>query len=274
MRYDPIKDRLGTFFGRNPFLQKLFYRLLDVFFLRSWYVRREIARVLANQDDKSVRVLDAGTGFGQYVYHVVRKYPTASVVAVDIKDDYLARARDFMQRTPHGARVQFAVDDLTQLEAEGPFDLILSVDVMEHIEQDEAVFRHFRRVLARGGNLIINTPSDRGGSGVTAEGDQSFIGEHVRDGYNMQELKDKLERAGLTVVRSDYTYGKPGSLAWKLSIKIPMKLLSMSWLMVLLLVPYYVVVFPVTVLLNALDLLTHNKTGTGIIVVAAAAPPA
>ncbi len=271
MRYDPIKDRLGAFFSRAPVLQKLFYRLLDVLFLRSWYVRREIAHVLASHRDRNVQVLDAGTGFGQYVYHLTRKYPNASVVAVDIKDDYLDWARDFMQKTPYGRRVRFAVDDLTRLQAKGPFDLIVSVDVMEHIEEDEAVFQNFRRVLAPGGHVIINTPSDQGGSGVAAEGDESFIGEHVRDGYNMRELADKLGRAGLAPVRSYYTYGTPGSLAWKLSIKIPMQLLSASWLTVVLLVPYFVVVLPLSIALNALDLRTQNESGTGLVVVAAAA---
>src|SRR5690606_6824287 len=67
MQYDPIKDRLGSIFSARPAMQRLFYRLLDLFFLRSWYVRREIHRIFASfPPGRTIRVLDAGTGFGQY----------------------------------------------------------------------------------------------------------------------------------------------------------------------------------------------------------------
>ena len=65
---------------------------------------------------------------------------------------------------------------------------LLSVDVMEHIEEDVEVFRHFHRVLKPGGHVVINTPSDLGGSDVQDSEDESFIGEHVRDGYSRDDL--------------------------------------------------------------------------------------
>ena len=99
MRYDPIKDRLGRLFSRRPLWQKLFYALLHLFFLRAWYVRREVRRLLgAMPPDQSIQVLDAGTGFGQYAYFMARTFPHAQVLAVDIKQDYLDNARHFFDR--------------------------------------------------------------------------------------------------------------------------------------------------------------------------------
>ena len=188
MQYDPIKDRLGRFFSRHPLLQRLFYRLLDLFFLRAWYVRREVRRLLgACPPGRPVRVLDAGTGFGQYAYFMAHHFPEVHVLAVDVKEAYLENARRFFDRTPEAGRVTLACDDLTDLRAEGPIDFILSVDVMEHIDDDRAVFRHFARVLRPGGHVLVNTPSDLGGSDVSAAGEASFIEEHVRDGYNRAE---------------------------------------------------------------------------------------
>ena len=37
-------------------------------------------------------MLDAGTGFGQFADYVARKWPEIEIDAVDIKDEYLARA--------------------------------------------------------------------------------------------------------------------------------------------------------------------------------------
>ena len=67
---------------------------------------------------------------------------------------------------------------------------------MEHIEEDELVFRNFFRALKPGGSLLISTPSDQGGSDVHNEEEKSFIDEHVRDGYGIGEISQKLERAG------------------------------------------------------------------------------
>ena len=93
MKYDPIKDRLGRIASRHPLLQRLLYGLLNLLFLRAWYVRREVQHLLgAIPDDRPHRVLDAGTGFGQYAYFVARTFPNAQVRAVDVKTEYLDRA--------------------------------------------------------------------------------------------------------------------------------------------------------------------------------------
>lgn len=269
MQYDPIKDRLGSLFSTRPAMQRLFYRMLDLFFLRSWYVRREIHRIFASfPPGHPVRVLDAGTGFGQYAYYIAHRFPGARILAVDVKQDYLDNARRFLDQTPEGARVSLDFEDLTQLKTEGPFDFILSVDVMEHIEDDRAVFRNFARVLRPGGLVLINTPSDLGGSGVTKEGDSSFIEEHVRDGYNLEELEAKLREAGLEPVRSVYTYGPYGSLAWRMLIKFPMQAIGKTRASAVALPLYYLPVFPAGMMLNALDVRSENEAGTGLLVVA------
>ena len=269
MEYDPIKDRFGRFFKRSPFLQRLFYGLLDLFFLRAWYVRREVRRLLgAFPSSQTVEVLDAGTGFGQYAHFIARAFDNTHILAVDIKQDYLDDARHFFDQTPYATRVDFAYEDLTDLQAEGPFDFALSVDVMEHIEDDRAVFRHVKRVLRPGGHLLVNTPSDLGGSDVHGDADESFIGEHVRDGYNRDELEAKLRDAGLEPVRSLYTYGPYGSMAWRLLIKYPILMLGKSWAFVVLLPFYYLPILPLGLLLNALDLRQDNETGTGLLVIA------
>ncbi len=269
MQYDPIKDRIGDLVSRFPWLHRLFFGALNWLFLRAWYVRREVRRLLSNRpSDRPVRVLDAGTGFGQYAYFVARTFPNARVHAVDVKDDYLDRARAFVQQTPYAPQVTWAIDDLTDLQAEGPFDLILSVDVMEHIADDRAVFEHFERVLAPGGHVIINTPSDQGGSDVQGEGEESFIGEHVRDGYNLGDLEAKLRDAGLEPVKSLYTYGEYGSTAWRWLIKRPMQMLGATWASVAVLPLYYLAALPIGLFLNAKDVADHNETGTGLLVVA------
>lgn len=283
MEYDPIKDRFGKIVAGRNVATRLFFSALQLVFLRAWYVRRALREALAQRDtlaqqDASVtqagaqkdtlRMLDAGTGFGQFSWWVARRYAGVQITAVDIKEDYLQEARRLFTEAGLQDRVSFSVDDLVALRTAGPFDLILSVDVMEHIEEDEQVFAHFHRVLAPGGQVIINTPSDQGGSDVLHDDEESFISEHVRDGYAREDLRAKLERAGLLVDRIDYTYGTPGSMAWKLAVKVPMRLLGAWWGWVLLLPFWYAVALPIVLVLHALDVKLPNKTGTGLIAVA------
>jgi SAM-dependent methyltransferase len=277
MEYDPIKDRLGALVGAVPWRRRLFYRVLDLFFLRAWYVHRSLGSILQNlleqSDERPLRVLDAGTGFGQYTYFLLENFPEVEVTAVDLKTDYLDICRLFSERAGLGDRVEWVYADLTDAEAypfnhQELFDVILSVDVMEHIEEDRAALQNMARVLRPGGYLLINTPSDEGGSGVTDGGQESFISEHAREGYGIEELERKMEDAGLEPVQTIYAYGPYGSLAWRLLIQGPMKLLSVSWAAIGLLPLYYLPVFPVGMLLNAIDLRRENRTGTGLTVVA------
>lgn len=269
MDYDPVKDRLGHLVGTGVVRIRLFFLALHLVFLRSWYVRVALRRILERFAGRMhIDVLDAGTGFGQYADLLVRADPRVRLHAVDVKEDYLNRLRTYIDRTPHADRVTTAVDDLTDLRCHGPFDVIVSVDVMEHIEDDRAVLRHFARVLRPGGVVVINTPSDRGGSAVSSDADASFIGEHVRDGYGTDEIREKLADAGLQTEAVTWTYGPAGSAAWRLLVQFPMHLLGRSILWLPFLVLYYLPVLPLGLLLNAMDVSVVNEEGTGLLVVA------
>ena len=244
------------------------YLMLNLVFLRSWYVRRTVRKLIQSVQGTQVSVLDAGTGLGQFAYYMAKRAPHVRVDAVDINEEYLEYAQSFVAPTPCRDRVTFGIEDLTKLSLDGPYDLVLSVDVMEHIEADVEVFRHFERVLRPGGYVVINTPSDQGGSDVQQEGGESFIGEHVRDGYGRDEISSKLRSVGLEIEDVTYTYGGAGSAAWRLLIKIPMQMISLSWFLVVLVIPYFLLALPVGIVLNAIDVRSDNDRGTGILVVA------
>jgi hypothetical protein len=142
---------------------------------------------------------------------------------------------------------------------------------MEHIEEDVKVFSNFYASMKKNGMLLISTPSDQGGSDTDEhdheeEGVHGFIDEHVRDGYNIQDIEDKLRSVGFSKVNARYSYGKPGKISWKLSMKYPILLLGKSKLFFVVLPFYYLLTFPVSIILNFADLLVKHKSGTGLIV--------
>ncbi|MEA3369398.1 MAG: class I SAM-dependent methyltransferase, partial [Candidatus Ratteibacteria bacterium] len=83
------------------------------------------------------------------------------------------------------------------------FDCVLAVDFLEHIEDDELFLKEVKRILKRDGSLYITVPKSSRGPilnwlerklGITAD----FYG-HIKDGYNLAELKEKLERLKMNI---------------------------------------------------------------------------
>ena len=264
MHYDPIKKVLGNFFGQSTWLRKLFYGLLDLLLLRTWHVHLEL-RKWNTPKKNNASILDAGAGFGQYTYWLHSQNPSWSILSVDVKEDQVADCNNFFQRI--GAKnVMFRTADLVTFRQPDSFDLALSVDVMEHILEDTEVFRNIVASLHIGGMLLISTPSDQGGSDADGEDGTSFIEEHVRNGYNIQDIQEKLKAAGFSKVEARYSYGKPGQISWRLAMKYPITLLGVSKLFFVVLPFYYIVVYPIAFVLNYLDTTTVHSTGTGLIV--------
>jgi len=263
MYYDPVKNVFANLIRKLPFLRVLFYKILDVMFLRSWYVRRELKRIRKLSGNKELSIYDAGSGFGQYTYFMAKHLYPSNIFAVDVKEEWIKDCREFFyaRNIKNGS---FGVEDLTKINYKNKFDLIVCVDVMEHIEDDVKVFQNFYNALKDGGYVLINSPSVFGGSDVHTDSDESFIGEHARDGYSKEDIEGKLHPIGFKTFQSKYTYGFWGDKAWRLGIKIPMIMLNLSKLFFIFLPLYYLVTFPLTLLMMYLDYTAENKIGSGI----------
>jgi SAM-dependent methyltransferase len=267
MQYEPIKRSIGRFFAGSLFLRKTLYFLLDLLLLRSWHIKKAL-RKIARQFPGEATVLDAGSGFGQYTWRMSRLNSSWKIKAIDINKEQIDDCDIFFRKAGLSDRVSFYASDLIKLDDQDCFDIILSVDVMEHIEEDVPVFQNFFKSLQNNGILLISTPSDMGGSDVHSDKEGSFIDEHVRDGYSIEDITEKLTRAGFRSVKAGYTYGIPGNISWRLSMKYPIKMLNVSYLFFILLPFYYLIFFPVSIILNIFDLFLTHKTGTGLLVTA------
>ena len=148
------------------------------------------------------------------------------IKAIDINSELVSDCSRFFENAGLTGRVECKTGDLTNLSDTGSFDLILSVDVMEHIEEDARVFRNFYNSLKDNGILLISTPSDQGGSDVHNDEEDSFIDEHVRNGYSIKDISEKLSLAGFRDINANYTYGIPGNISWRLSMKYPVRMLN------------------------------------------------
>lgn len=267
MKYDPIKRSLGEYIKDSVCIRKIFYFVLELLLLRAWHLKRTLRKIAVLYPGKA-SVLDAGSGFGQYVWRLAGINKEWTIKGVDIEQSYIDDCNIFFTRAGLSDRVVFEKADLTKITDTGCYDLILSIDVMEHIREDMIVFKNFCRSLKKGGTIIISTPSDKGGSDVNHDHDKFFIEEHVRAGYGIDEITEKLINAGFSYVHAAYTYGFPGNISWKLSMKYPVKMLNSSSIFFLVLPFYYLIIFPISAILNTFDVYLKHKKGTGLIVTA------
>lgn len=259
MQYNIVKDRLFQLIRRFPFLRKPFFFIMDLMFLRQKYIKSMMKNCFLNRND-NLYLYDAGAGFCQYSDFVLSNWKKSIVYALDIKSDYLLDYALYANMN-YKNRFSYVVSDLVYHKPRKIFDVIIAIDILEHIEYDKQVLLNFYECLKVGGKLLISTPSD---FDETAK----FTEEHVRPGYSKQEILNKLAGAGFIIKEFVYSYGKFGKLSWKLSIKIPLTLLSYSKYILLALPIYYISLYPLIYLLMIIDVRRKNKIGNGIVILA------
>ncbi len=264
IQYDPIKDRFARFIRNHRFLRSLFYELLDLFFLRSWYMRKFIKIYGAEFDEKGRwRMLDAGCGFGQYDRFILSHFKNVLVASVDVKEDYLEDCRRYFNNEIQAGRIRFKNADLLNFDETAAYNFTICIDVLEHIEEDRKVIANIYNVLKAGGYFLMHSPSVY--SKQDAGDEDSFVGEHARMGYSKQQIREKLESAGFKPVKIEYTYGQKGHFAWKMLIKYPMLWMN-RWKFIALpfMAIWYIFTLPFGLILMKLDMHGENKKGTGI----------
>lgn len=259
--YDPLKSVLGRIVARNVWLRKLFYLALGMLFLRQWHVRAELMRIARARGEIN-GIFDAGAGYGQYSYLLAKLFPEAKILAVDVKEEQIEDGSWFSEKVGQ-KNVEYVLGDLTAFRREDFADLAVSVDVMEHIEDDEAVFRNVFATLRKGGQFLIATPT---AEIETVPGGEfhSVIGEHVRTGYTEREFREKISRAGFVVEKLRRTYTPVwGTLSWHILQRIPVRLLTISKLFAVIVVPWMIVLYPIAALCMAFDLLNEKSARGG-----------
>ncbi|NQT33570.1 methyltransferase domain-containing protein [bacterium] len=261
-------------------------------FLRAWYVRRELRRLKSRITNHESIILDAGMGFGQYFDRMNRMFKGAGLVGLELDRKHLYGSEKYFREVHPQASIVIGDVQILPFSCE-KFDLILTVDVMEHVEDDRAAFSEYFRVLKPGGYMVMHTPRVRGGElpppesppaeqggrtgsnpplpPPTSQGGRASwqVGEHVRDGYRDSEARERFESAGLETVRLVRGYGSAGRAAWTLLQRIPLSWLSKGKLMLLPTTLYMIPAFPIGLLLMIFDYLKgDNPQGGSLLVVA------
>ena len=100
-----------------------------------------------------MRILEIGCGTGLFTGIFART--GASIVAVDISGDLLAKARE---RNLPSDRVRFLEKRFEECEVDGPFDAIVGSSILHHLEVGESLAK-IRALLKPGGVMCFAEPN-------------------------------------------------------------------------------------------------------------------
>ncbi|MFC3101579.1 bifunctional 2-polyprenyl-6-hydroxyphenol methylase/3-demethylubiquinol 3-O-methyltransferase UbiG [Altererythrobacter lauratis] len=154
------------------------------------------------------KALDVGCGAGLVAEPLARL--GADVTGVDAAAENIAAAVRHAAGT--GLPITYHHGELARLGL-GTFDLVTSMEVIEHVADKAAFVAHLAAHLADGGLMVLSTPNRTAASRVLLVGAAEALGavpkgtHHWDDFITPDELGDLLAEAGLAM-------GEPRGIAW------------------------------------------------------------
>lgn len=158
---------------------------------RHWYYRSKAAalrRAVAGLQPR--RLLDVGAGSGFFSRHLLVETAASSALCVDI--GYPADRDDCVAGKPVLYRRDTGPTDC---------DLVLMMDVLEHVDDDRGLVRHYADRVPAGAHFLVTVPA----FSFLWSGHDVFL-EHKRR-YRLLEIETALRDAGLEIVRGAYFFG-------------------------------------------------------------------
>jgi len=164
-------------------------------------------------------LLDAGSGPGIISFELGRQFPEANVQGVDIREDAV-RISNHIAGKIGAFNVKFRRTAIEDLNDKDFFDLIVCVDILEHIEDDLEAIKVLFRLITPGGILLLHIPSLYRRYPVWRKRVNFDVPTHVRRGYEPYEIQKKVRQAGFTIIDTGFTYGFWETLANNISYMI------------------------------------------------------
>jgi 2-polyprenyl-3-methyl-5-hydroxy-6-metoxy-1,4-benzoquinol methylase len=156
------------------------------FRVRNKIIGNAITRYLPQQS----RILEVGCGTGY-----VSRYLKKRGYHVECADVFFDALQFCKKRDAGDLYYQSNLSNRLFIEE---FDGICAFDVLEHIDDEDAVLKNVHDALKPGGTLFITVPADK-----CLWSSMDIYAEHKRR-YSMQELREKIEGNGFKVLKLSY----------------------------------------------------------------------
>jgi len=188
----------------SPYLPKsnasdLYSSLKTSVAYRIW--QRKLRQFANFNRDSKFKVLEVGCGPGYFLRCIERWFPHCELVGLDIDQALINYAQNYLCKTmliKHDSH-KLSFDDRS-------FDVVCSLQVIEHLEKPEYFFNEASRVLKKEGILIISTPNPIGISAKFLKDKwQGYRYDHISLN-TPQQWRDILLSCGFSVLDDGTTF--------------------------------------------------------------------
>jgi 2-polyprenyl-3-methyl-5-hydroxy-6-metoxy-1,4-benzoquinol methylase len=238
----------------TPRLQRIYIRIFGVPING---LRIRARRILPLITVKYKSIMDAGCGPGVFTFELARRLPHTKVTGIDILDDLLENDKLIAQKLGL-QNCFFEHQDITVMDVKDKYDLVLSVDNLEHIENDLLALQKFHEALIPGGELLIHVPGLYRHRTFFGWRENFFVEGHFRPGYTLEQITEKIKSAGFNIADAYYTYGWIETVTNNISFAITKAEMYNKEL--------YALVFPFLNVLSWFGKNSRPKKGAGVLV--------
>ena len=178
--------------------------------IKEWLDARSLKSLLREIPGEKLKVLDIGGGSGWLASLVARIDPRVTVTQIV---DFDEGARELAEAAGH----QYFCGPIEDFETEERYDLILMLNLIEHVKNPRSVLEKSKQLLSSNGRIYIKTPNFRSlDERVFRHAD--WGGYHCPRHFILftrESLTRVLRSVGLRVIGFNYTQGAP---FWSISI--------------------------------------------------------
>ncbi len=113
------------------------------------------------ENKKKPKVLDIGCYIGTDVYMLPKVHEDVEIWASDVSEDAIEYAKKLAKMRKE-KNIHFEVHDANNptKHKNNFFDAILCMEVIEHLHNPEDFLKEMKRILKKGGHLILTTPNE------------------------------------------------------------------------------------------------------------------
>ena len=151
------------------------------------------------------RVLDIGCGNGAVAYDIAEK-AKAWVVGIDTSAENITLAR---QRPAHG-RVKYLMGDALQIQPDGPFDVVVLSNILEHVPNRPVFLQRLQQVV-KPSRILVRVPLFERDWRVPLKqelGVEWRLDSSHETEYTVESFVEELAAGGLKIIHQEVRWGE------------------------------------------------------------------
>ena len=156
------------------------------------------------------RVLEVGSGIGNFSHYFLDR---EQLILTDIREDYLTRLKERYGALAHVAVERYDLEVSGGHLSEYGADTVISLNVLEHIDDDRRALAEAYSLLAPGGRIVLQLPAHK-----VLYGALDINLDHFRR-YTVRDIRQKLSSCGFEIEHMR-RFNMFGALGWLFASRV------------------------------------------------------